>query len=180
MTRKNISDNANANGVFRDAMGDVRPLASDTVVLRGRRPRPLPLQSERAEQEVLLEMANGAIAFDEIECGDEAVYKRPGLPRKVVRKLRRGQYAVQDELDLHGLTVPDAKQTLAKFLQRNLMRGHACVRVIHGKGHRSPGKLPVLKPKVVRWLSQHGDVVAFCSARPVDGGTGALYVLLKR
>jgi len=166
--------------LFRHAMKDVRRLTTDTLVVRKPPPAPTPVQSRRDADEVLIEMADGRINHEDLEYGDEAVFQRPHVSRSVMRKLRRGHFAVQAELDLHGLIVADAKSNLAAFIRGCSDRGMACVRVIHGKGHRSPGQMPVLKPKVVRWLSQWDNVLAFVSARPVDGGTGALYVLLRR
>jgi DNA-nicking Smr family endonuclease len=166
--------------LFRHAMKDVRPLASDTLIVRKKPPAPSPVQSRRDAADVVNEMANGRFDHEELEYGDEAIFQRPSVSRSVMRKLRRGQFAVQAELDLHGLAVADAKSNLAAFIHGCSDRGMVCVRVIHGKGHRSPGKMPVLKPKVARWLSQWNNVAAYVSARPVDGGTGALYVLLRR
>jgi DNA-nicking Smr family endonuclease len=177
VSKENRSEDAE---LFRNAMKDVRPLATDKLVIRKHPPAPTPTQSRREIEDVLTEMANGRLDFDEIEYGDEAIFQRPGVSRIVMRKLRRGQFAVQAELDLHGLSIAEAKSHLASFIQHCAGRGMVCVRVIHGKGHRSPGKMPVLKPRVVRWLSQWKVVLAFTSARPVDGGTGALYVLLRR
>jgi DNA-nicking Smr family endonuclease len=97
-----------------------------------------------------------------------------------MRKLRRGQFIVGAELDLHGMTVPVAHRALNEFLARCLTTDTRCVRVIHGKGLSTPDRSPVLKSRVNNWLQQHGDVLAYCSARAHDGGTGAVYVLLKK
>ncbi len=175
----NDINSADDASLFRNAVKDVQPLATETLVVRKAPPPPLPAQSQRDNAAVLDEMANGKLDYSELEYGDEAVFQRSGVSRVVMRKLRRGQYAVQAEVDLHGLSVAQARTDLAEFLQRASDRGLVCVRVIHGKGHRSPGKMPVLKPKVALWLSRWDTVLAFVSARPVDGGTGALYVLLK-
>jgi DNA-nicking Smr family endonuclease len=115
-----------------------------------------------------------------METGEELFYCRSGLQHNVLRKLRRGHYAVEAELDLHGLRVAEARQALGTFLQNALERGIKTVRIIHGKGNGSLNKQPVLKGKVNHWLRQRAEVLAFCSARPVDGGTGAIYVLLRR
>ena len=165
--------------VFRDAMKDVRPLRSKNFVAEKPRPKPRAPQSVLDELAVLREMADDDPIAAEIEYGDEASFKRPEIPRTIMRRLRRGQYSVQAEIDLHGHTVEEAKQALGEFLAFSHRNGYTCVRVIHGKGHRSPGKLPVLKPKVVKWLAQRDDIAAYTTARPVDGGTGALYVLLR-
>ena len=165
--------------IFRNAMKDVRPLKAKNIVAEKPRPKPHPRQSELDELAVLREMADDDPITAEVEYGDEASFKRPEIPRTMMRRLRRGQYAVQAEIDLHGHTVDEAKQALSDFLTYSQRSGFSCVRVIHGKGHRSPGKLPVLKPKVVKWLAQRDDIAAYSTARPVDGGTGALYVLLR-
>ena len=115
-----------------------------------------------------------------IETGEELLFVRPGLRASTVRKLRRGQYATQAELDLHGLRVPDAHTLLKQFLRDCRLQDKRCVRIVHGKGLGSEGKIPVLKGKLNVWLRRHRDVLAFCSARPNDGGTGAVYVLLKK
>ena len=175
----NEIDAGDDTSLFRKAVKDVRPLANETLVVRKAPPPPIPAQSDRDKDEVLVAMANGQLDYRELEYGDEAFFQRSGVSRVVMRKLRRGQFAVQAEVDLHGLSVAQAKTDLSEFLLRASERGLVCVRVIHGKGHRSPGKMPVLKPKVAHWLSRWDKVLAFVSARPVDGGTGALYVLLK-
>ena len=98
----------------------------------------------------------------------------------VWRRLRRGEYPQEARLDLHGCTVDEARTLLTGFLARARQRGARCVLVVHGKGFRSPGHAPVLKPRVAYWLAHAPEVTAYVSAQPVDGGTGALYVLLKR
>ena len=105
-------------------------------------------------------------------------FARPGVQSAVLKKLRRGQYRVQAELDLHGLTVAEAKSALRGFLARALAQHARCVRVIHGKGLRSGHRGPVLKSTVAAVLRRTGAVLAYSSARQVDGGTGAVYVLL--
>ncbi len=179
MNNDNDDNPADDTSLFRSAMKDVRRTETDTLVVRKTPPPPTPAQSRRDDDDVLAEMANGELNYEELEYGDEAFFKRPGISRMVMRKLRRGQFAVQAEIDLHGLGTTEAKANLSAFLRRCSERGMVCVRVIHGKGHRSPGKMPVLKPKVAHWLSRWDNVSAYASARPVDGGTGALYVLLK-
>jgi DNA-nicking Smr family endonuclease len=115
----------------------------------------------------------------EVETGEELLFARPGLQHGVLRKLRRGQYSHGAELDLHGMTVVIARQALALFLSECQHDGIRNVRIIHGKGNGSLRQQPILKSKVNHWLRQRNEVLAFCSARPIDGGTGALYVLLR-
>jgi DNA-nicking Smr family endonuclease len=116
---------------------------------------------------------------DRIDIGDEGVHLRDGLPRRVLTDLRRGRWVVQAELDLHGLTRDAARSALALFLHEALESGHRCIRLIHGKGLGSPGREPVLKHLSRGWLMQREEILAFCQARPHDGGEGALLVLLR-
>jgi len=164
---------------LREALAGVRPLHVDTVPLRPPAPPPVPHQSRRDEAEVLREMVLRDPGDGELDMGDELVFSREGVQHALMRKLRRGQFAVQAHLDLHGLTSAEAKVRLAGFLQSAVGSGLRCVRIVHGKGNSSPGKVPVLKPRVAHWLAQRNEVIAYSSARPVDGGTGALYVLLR-
>ncbi|MCC7120060.1 MAG: Smr/MutS family protein [Gammaproteobacteria bacterium] len=164
---------------LREALAGVRPLEVDTVPLRPPPPPPIPQQARRDEQEVLREMVLQDPGAGELEMGDELMFRRDGVQHALLRKLRRGQFAVQAHLDLHGLTSAEARLRLAGFLQQCVGTGLRCVRIVHGKGNSSPGKLPVLKPRVAHWLAQRDEVLAYASARPVDGGTGAVYVLLR-
>lgn len=164
---------------LREALADVRPLNVDTIPLRRPAPPPIPQQAHRDEAAVLREMVMLDPGDGEFEMGDELIFRRDGVQHTVMRKLRRGQFAVQAHLDLHGLTSAEAKVELAGFLQQCVTGGLRCVRVVHGKGNSSPGKVPVLKPRVAHWLAQRNEVMAYASARAVDGGTGAIYVLLR-
>jgi DNA-nicking Smr family endonuclease len=107
-------------------------------------------------------------------------HRRPGVPASVLRELRRGDYPIEAELDLHGMTVTQAKRALHGFLANALARHLGCVRIIHGKGLRSGSDGPVLKTTVNGVLRKTAAVLAYVSARPADGGTGAVYVLLAR
>ena len=164
---------------FRAAFAGVRPLRNDTVDLRPPAPPPVPTQSRLDQRSVMDEMMLLDPGEGEMETGDELIFKRDGVQNSVMRKLRRGQFAIQGHLDLHGLTTPEAKRTLAGFLVDCVQREWRCVRIVHGKGLRSPGQVPVLKPKVSHWLAQREEVMAFISTPATDGGTGAIYVLLK-
>ncbi len=116
----------------------------------------------------------------EFESGQNLCFARPSVGRRTFRKLARGNFSVQSEIDLHGLIVAEARAALADFIQESVDCGHHCVRVIHGKGLRSGHRGPILKRKVDTWLRKWDAVLAFISARQVDGGTGAVYVLLKK
>lgn len=163
--------------LFRDAVADAKRLPAIPLP-RGRRPKPKARFTKAAEREVLEESLTGLPDPNEPLIGDGLWYAKPGVQDATVRKLRRGHYSVGAELDLHGLRSNAARIALVEFLQGAHRRHVRCVRIIHGKGYRSGPQGPVLKQKLGGWLRQRDDVIAFCSARPADGGTGAVYVLL--
>jgi DNA-nicking Smr family endonuclease len=166
--------------LFREAVRDVKPLppAAGVASLRKSAPRPRFMRARRLA--VFDEGPHGEPA-DPVVSREEALsFHRPGVSPSVMRKLRRGDYRVAGELDLHGLTVAQARQVLGDFLLEALHRRAACIRIIHGKGLRSGHRGPVLKSVVSGVLQRTSAVVAYVSARPVDGGTGALYVLLAQ
>jgi DNA-nicking Smr family endonuclease len=166
--------------LFRATVGNITPLYDDRVMPASKQLAPVPVQTLRDQEQVLQETLSDAYDGAELETGEELWFCRPGLQWGLLRKLRRGQFSLQGELDLHGMTVPMARHALTEFLHDSRLRGAVCVRIVHGKGRGSPRRQPVLKSKVNLWLQQRDEVLAFCSARPVDGGTGAVYVLLKR
>lgn len=162
-------------------MHDVKPLrVKHHVVHHSVKPPAIPMKTLEDERQVLRDMLSDAYDPIEIQPGDMLSYYLPGLQNRIVRKLRSGQYRIASELDLHGLNARDAKQQLLKFLHDAHPGQGECVRIIHGKGNRSNHKGPVIKTKINNWLRQHERILAFHSARPVDGGTGAIYVLLRR
>jgi len=165
---------------FRQSVGTVRRIKQDRVSPHRKRRRPVPAQSKRDEREVIESLLSDGPEPADVETGEELLFARPGLQHAVMRKLRRGQYVIEAELDLHGHTVPEAREALARFIGDACAHRKRCVRIIHGKGKSSAGKLPVLKGRVNNWLRQKNEVLAFCSARPNDGGTGAVYVLLRQ
>lgn len=166
---------------FRSAMADVQPrTASDRVPPPRIRPSTRPRQSEADERAVMDELLDyGMFEPELIESGDTLSYRGPGLQDTVWRKLRRGGYRVRAELDLHGMNRGDARLAVSDFLAECQSRDARCVRIIHGKGNRSPNTGPVIKTLLDSWLRRRQDVIAFCSARPHDGGTGAVYVLMR-
>lgn len=166
-------------GLFRKAAAGVRPIKQDRRGPHRTRRKPVPQQRQQDERDVVAQLLSDEYQPD-IETGEELLFVRPGLQQRLIRQFRRGQYAIEGQLDLHGHTVPEAREALARFLRHSRNAGWRCVRVIHGKGLGAAGKLPVLKVKVNSWLRQKDEVLAFCSARPQDGGTGAVYVLLKK
>ncbi|MCL5798564.1 MAG: Smr/MutS family protein [Gammaproteobacteria bacterium] len=167
--------------IFRDALGGVRPLPAPPEPPRAPPPKPVAHMRERERRRVMDESLHGnAARWPDTSAGEEALYARPGIQRRVLERLRRGRYVVAEEIDLHGLHAREATVALAAFLNRLPRRERAvCVRVIHGKGRRSP-QGAVLRPLVATWLSRREDVLAFATAPESEGGSGALYVLLRR
>ncbi|CAM2179516.1 Endonuclease MutS2 [Paraburkholderia sacchari] len=167
--------------LFRREIGQVAPLKQPPRVQpRREAPVPLPLQTRLDEQAVLHEAISDD--FDPealLDTDDSLYYHRPGVSEEVVKKLRRGAWIVQAQLDLHGMRREEAREAMQTFIREAGKRGLRCVRVIHGKGLGSVGKEPVLKGKVRAWLVQKEEVIAFCQARPHDGGAGAVLVLLQ-
>ncbi len=166
--------------LFRHAVSKTVPLRNDKVTFMAKKPSPHPRQKEIDEQQVLRDMLSDSPYTAEVEAGEELLFQRSSLQHGLLRKLRRGQFSVGAELDLHGMTVAEARNALTRFLAACRRNDVRCVRMIHGKGLGSRHKLPVLKGKLSHWLQQRDEVLAFCSARPADGGTGAVYVLLKK
>lgn len=166
--------------LFAHAVGPVLPLRVGPRVEPHRlRPAPLPRQRELDEARVLHESLSDEFDAESLlETDDQLGYRRAGIGIDVLKKLRRGVWVVQGQIDLHGLTRDAAREALAEFLQQAGKRGWRCVRVVHGKGLGSPGRQPVLKGKVRSWLVQRQEVLAFAQARGPDGGAGAVIVLL--
>jgi DNA-nicking Smr family endonuclease len=164
--------------LFRDAVADTKRLPLKPL-RRGPKPKPRARFTRASEQQILAESLAGLPDPNEPLIGDGLWYAKPGVQDATLRKLRRGHYSVGAELDLHGLRSEAARLALVEFLQSVHSRRVRCVRIIHGKGYRSGPRGPVLKQKLNGWLQRRDDVIAFCSARPTDGGTGAVYVLLS-
>jgi DNA-nicking Smr family endonuclease len=166
--------------LFRQAVTGTRPLKHDKVE-EYRPPRsPHPVRRDSGGEESFRDRLSDDMDLEAVSAADELLFQRPGLQSTVLRKLRRGQLPSEAELDLHGMRIADAREAVARFLDAALSRGQRCVRIVHGKGYGSSNDQPVLKNKLNTWLRQRGEVLAFCSARPADGGTGAVYVLIKR
>ncbi len=165
---------------FRQAIANVRPLKQDRVAPFRPRRKPAPEQKRLDEQAVMESLLAEDFDTSEIETGEELLFARPGVQHSVMRRLRRGDYVIEGQLDLHGYTVAQAREAVAAFLREARALGWRCVRIIHGKGRGSEGRLPVLKGKVNVWLRRKDEVLAFCPARHGDGSSGAVYVLLKK
>lgn len=164
--------------LFRDAAGDVRPLEEERIPVYRRRAKPLPRGSTGSNPPPE-STASPARSIRHGERDGEQLFVRAGLQNKHIKRLRRGQIPIEAEADLHGMRIREAQILLADFLRECRAEGARCVRVVHGKGLGSRGGRAVLKWEVDRWLRQHEGVMAFCTAQPRDGGTGAVYVLLK-
>jgi DNA-nicking Smr family endonuclease len=167
--------------LFARSVGKVEPLRKTAhAALVRPRPEAVPRQRQRDEAAVLLESISDEFDVESLlETDDALSFRRRGIGPEVVRKLRRGVWALQAQLDLHGLRRDEARERLAAFLRESARAGLRCVRVIHGKGNGSPGREPVLKGKVRGWLVQRAEVIAFTQARASEGGHGALIVLLR-
>ena len=167
--------------MFSIAVGRVSPLPhKDRSNLAKEQPPPIPVQQQLDEQRVLRETMSDEWDTSSLLDTDEALsFRRPGIGPDVVRKLRKGDWSVQAQVDLHSLRTDEAREALGGFIRESFKTGLRCVRVVHGKGLGSPGKVPVLKSKVQSWLIQKNQVLAFVQATPAHGGAGALLVLLQ-
>ena len=166
--------------LFALAVGPVQPLPDRRLARLPRVPaEPLARQFEQDEAAALRDSLSDGFDVSTLLDTDEALsFRRPGIGPDVTRKLRKGDWAIQREIDLHGLRSDEARVALAEFIRQAHRQGLRCVRVVHGKGLGSPGKTPVLKHKVHSWLVQKSQVLAFVQAKPAEGGAGALVVLL--
>ena len=176
-----VADDADAEALLREALKGVAPLrVSGKASLQRRLPAPIPVQTLREDEQVLHDSLSDQMPVEVgMETGEELVFLRNGLSNQILKKLRRGHWSTQDQLDLHGLRTEEARALLVSFLNDALKHGIRCVRIVHGKGLRSRNAEPVLKRKVGNWLAQRDEVLAFVQARAEDGGGGAVVVLLK-
>jgi DNA-nicking Smr family endonuclease len=166
--------------VFREAMRDVKPIETPARVLAPKRKPPAKARFTAADRAMVLVESLKGVGDGEIgDTGDEISFRRVGVQDGVMRKLKRGEYRVEDTCDLHGLRADEAKACLREFLAQALAHNRRCVRIIHGKGKNSGPRGPVIKTAVNMVLRKTGPVLAFTSARRVDGGTGAINVLLS-
>jgi DNA-nicking Smr family endonuclease len=181
MPQQDAADDSSDAAAFRTAMRDVKPLAAHP-------PRPLlPTRMRRtrarAPRPDAAEDLNELMPLIGTAAGEDPAaslsFQRGGVREQLMRRLRRGLIPSEDELDLHGLNQTEARDRLADFIARSRAAGQRCVRVVHGKGYRSGARGPILKTAVNLWLRRHHDVMAFTSAKVIDGGTGAVYVLLR-
>ena len=166
--------------LFTRAVGKVAPIANqERVWSPPQRPSTRPLQQDLDDEAVMHESMSDEFDISTLlDVDDQLSFRRPGIGTDVTRKLRKGEWSIQGQIDLHGLRSDEARNAMGQFIRDAKRMGWRCVRVVHGKGLGSPGKEPVLKSKVQRWLVQKNEVLAFVQARPSDGGGGALLVLL--
>lgn len=167
--------------LFRQSMKGVQPLkVQPRAALQQPKPKPIPIQKQEDDKQVLHDSISDEFDIESLLDTDEALsFRRNGIGPEIIRKLRRGYWKIQDELDLHGYRRDGARNALNEFLRESVKNGLRCVRIIHGKGHGSPGKTPILKARVLSALAQKQEVLAYTQARGSDGGAGALIVLLK-
>jgi DNA-nicking Smr family endonuclease len=179
MGRRASAPDEEARALFRSAVEDATPLASDRAHHEPPPPPAIPRSRELDEAAALAASLAPELLDLQLEGGDQAAWAREGVPRAVLRDLRRGRWVVEAHLDLHGLNRDEARHQVALFVAGCVAREQRCVRIVHGKGLGSPGREPVLKRLVLGWLAQKKEVLAFCQARTVEGGAGAVIVLLQ-
>ncbi len=179
-----VEDMADINDpaeLFRRAVGEVTPVDDDKVAPAPANIAAKPRQYEKDERAVMFDAMHDDRDPDELDSGEHLSWRRDGVQNRVMKKLRNGYYSIQDEIDLHGMTVAQAREILTRFVAHAVDQHQSCcVRIIHGKGRKTSTDAPVLKPFVSSWLRQRRFVMAFCSCKPVHGGTGAVYVLLRQ
>ncbi len=166
---------------FHAAVDGATPLRkAGRITFDPPKPSPRPRQRELDEAAAIAESLHGPFEIDDLlAIGDADSFLRPGLPRGVLRDLRRGRWSIQNHTDLHGHNRHEAHEEVSRFLAESQSAGKRCIRIVHGRGHGSPGREGILRQLVKSWLARRKDVLAFCHAPPFDGGDGALWVLLK-
>lgn len=164
--------------LFRQSIGSVRAVKNDKILMeKEQKPKPFPKARADTNDDHGLDFTD--LTLDKLGIEDSLSYSAPGLQKNVLKKLRKGYFGLDAEIDLHGLTSAEAKRQLLNFIYLCVEDGYRCVHIVHGKGYRSPDNQPVLKNNLNSWLRQHQDVQAFCSTPPKEGGTGAIFVLLQ-
>jgi len=177
MNSKNKTDESNE---FLQAMKGVKRLKNDRFDLKNQvKKKPAFFNRLKEAVEIPDQLSDeweiAPVGYEEI-----IKFAKDGISYKQMHQLKTGNILVEDHLDLHGLSIPESRQLIVEFLHFTKMTGARCVRIVHGKGYKATQHYPVIKNKVNSWLRQHPDVLAFHSATPKDGGTGAIYVLIKR
>ena len=175
--KSGLSDEDRA--LFQNAVGTVKAVKSNTAKITKSPPKPNPIKSHEDDRAVIDELLSDYLNPDDFETAEHLFYAGPGVQKSVMRKLKKGHYAIQDVLDLHGHTVAESKIALITFIRQSRRDRTSCVLIIHGKSRHRAEQAPILKPMVNAWLRSHSGVLAFSSAQPSDGGTGAVYALLR-
>ncbi len=170
-----MSDHDDDNNLFRQAMADVRPIHHERASLR-KKPAAIKKRAVKKNPPAADRLSDDFIP----ECGEYLEFMRPGVQKSLLKQIRNGRLAVEDRIDLHGHTRDQARMQLLQFLQHAQLKAYKIVCVVHGKGHHSDDGRPVLKAMVNKWLQDMPEVLAFTTAQTRDGGTGAVYVLVKR
>lgn len=173
-------ENLDESRLFQEAVKDARPIKVNRISHPAKKPKPIPKQLIKDERQALVDsLSDHYIPTHELESGEELLYLREGQSSVVLSKLRRGHWVVQAHIDLHGLVSDEARAYVSAFITDCKKRGIRCVRIVHGKGLGSRNKEPILKHKLRGWLMQKDEVIAYAQAKPTDGGSGAVIVLLK-
>ncbi len=176
MAKKTVS--TEDSDLFRQSIGKVKTIEKNSLHLTPET-KPKPFPQKKVEKDITQFKQEGELEVDKLFQEDRISFIAPGLQKNVLKKLRKGYFGFDASIDLHGLTSQKAKQQLAHFLHDSIENGYRCVHIIHGKGYRSAHQHPVLKNDINLWLRQYPYVLAFCSTPPKEGGTGAVFVLLK-
>ncbi len=166
--------NKDNDTLFTKAMQGVKSLSNDKVNLKSE-PSAIQKRPKASEKHIKDTLSDDFIP----DCDNFLEFMRPGIQKSYLKQIRNGKIQIEDHLDLHGLSRDNARLTLLEFLDHAQTHSFKLVRIVHGKGYNSNNNQPVLKAMVNKWLQSIPDVLAFVSALPKDGGTGALYVLLK-
>lgn len=177
MQDDSTKDNADDEDLFQEAMEGVAPLKAANRIKHKPERKKIRVQHHSQDSYALKDVFSDAPVED---CPDKLSFSRSGIQPSTLKKLRQGKLAIDNTIDLHGLTVNEARDYLLEFLGECEIDGSRVLLIVHGKGYSSPGAKPVIKPMVNRWLRELSSVLAFESAKPVDGGTGAVYVLLRK
>ena len=179
MQSDSTKDKANPDDadLFREALGDVTPLKPVNRIQH--KPARKTVRVKRPHESAS-DIKDVFSDFPAEDCPDQLNFSRSGVQPATLKKLRQGKLAIDNSIDLHGLTIDEARQYLLEFLGECEADGSRVILIVHGKGYSSPGAKPVIKPLVNRWLRELSSVLAFASAKPADGGTGAVYVLLRK
>lgn len=173
-----MTDDSTERDLFRNTIGDVRPVKRSDRINHRSKPLPNPQHSRASEREVMAELLKEDPDARRVQTGEELSWLRPGYQRRVLKRLRRGHYAVHGEIDLHHMSQKEARKALAEFFVEAHDARATCVKIVHGKGKHLDAE-PVLKNLVNGLLRRRRQVIAFTSAPPRDGGVGAVYVLLS-